>query len=169
MATFGNTGTFTLHQDGIGGGYILGQKFALTENGTITDIRFYHAQPNSPQTVRLAIYDDAIGDSGHAHNHLKCETAELVGNVAAEWTTGAISPGVPLTAGNYWIVALSNQDLNLYYSGSGSNPYYGAQAYGAFPATFIGPSSPLSYANFPIYATYSVAGATNVIYMIFES
>lgn len=147
MPTFGNTNVedeYHWDQTGI----ITGDKFALTEEGTIQSIHFYAYEGTG--NMRLAIYDDDAG----APNALQCETNSEAISTGWNQLTPTTTPTLP--AGDYWLCyQFDSATPNIALTpGAANQQYEEDQAYGAFPAT----ASPDRYWAYydSIYATYAV-------------
>lgn len=156
MPNLGNSNISGYTAQSAASNYIVGQKFTMTEAGTMTDFWWYGYGGGVQCRVHFAVYANGsphslVWDSGEL-------TPDSVDNATPTWThvTGL---SVALSAGDYWFVWNSNEtDPHYYSTGSGSEPHYTSFTYAAMPST-VALADNLSYANLGIYITYSTGGS----------
>jgi hypothetical protein len=132
-----------------------GQRFAVTENGTINSVTIYHAGTGSQ--VIVAVYADNAGAPGALISRSSIQAA----STTAGWQTVPLDGSAPISEGAYvWLAwFFQNAPGTKYVSGSGCryNSSYswpaGATAEVLMPSSF-GTTSSLSRL-YSVYATYT--------------
>jgi hypothetical protein len=136
-------------------------KFSLPVDGTVSSITQYNGCDSGTPSVQYAIYDSSL--------NLKGNTGAYGLTTSYGWHTLDLVTPVFLSAGDYILVSCSNGTGYTKRTGSTGQSYYSSsgKTYGTWdnPAT-LGVASDSSMS---IYATYTPGGATNVVYMTFES
>jgi hypothetical protein len=156
MATFGRTtiGGTTANQ-GANFAQVTGP-FTLSESGTVTSISMYldSGGATASQQWTCLIYDDSAG----VPNNLKVTSAEVViaAGAAAAWVDFAVSPGVALTAGTYWVgfeAGVTSAQVFFHFDVLTPGRSYVANTYPTAPNPFGTASTDTD--AFSAYATYT--------------
>lgn len=160
MAVFG-TETVGTNEEQFYTSYAYGALYNLPENGKVTSIHFY-CQKDQGTHVTCGIYDSG--------RNLVATSAEGHAPDAYGWIELAVSPGVDLDAGNYYL-AYQADGRTLYKNLTTSGTMqFEANTYPTFPTTITawdgGATRIIS-----IHAVYEVpaTGMTNEMYILFES
>jgi hypothetical protein len=131
-----------------------GQKFEVTENGTINSVTIYHAGTGTQLIV--AVYADNAGAPGALISRSSIHTA----NTTAGWQTVSLDGGAPISQGDYvWLAwFFETAPGTRYVSGSGCRYVNVTWPSGATPEVLMpssfGSSSSLSRL-YSVYATYT--------------
>lgn len=146
--------------------YVLGQKFTLSEDGTITEIGWYCDDSGAASAiVRFGIMSDNAGNPGTLISGT--DAGEQIIDQSANWfaVTGL---SVALNAGDYWIcVYTGDVDFDaegVLLAGSGtsftSNTAQHGATYPTWPSNFT--HTDRVY-NCAVYAVYTAAGGLSIL------
>lgn len=171
MSTFGVT-TPGGSSGSIGSGYIRLGKFTLPENGDLSKITAYLANPNaSAQVIRGIVY--AADGADGAPSTYKGMTAEVsvADGTAAGWKDLAFASLLSLVAGDYYLGVFAGNEssqVRLYYATVTGNRYHWrtSDVYPTPPSPWTG-GSVLTNVLFSINATY-ISGANPHYYMLHQ-
>jgi hypothetical protein len=137
-----------------------GSKFALSEAGTVSKVTGYFATDQyAAVKVKACIYHDTAGLATAALEDVSVEVSPSVSQAAA-WVDFTFSSGVELTAGDYWLVYIvDNEGANFlpYYIADGVHNS-NADEYDNGPSDPFGAVDANGTAKICIYATYTAGG-----------
>jgi hypothetical protein len=163
MGIFGkSTGTNANPIANFGSGYIYGQRFALSEAGTVVSLSIWGQYSNANQVMRLCIYDD---NGSNKPGNLQGVTAEMTCD--SSWNsyaqhTGNITP-VALAAGDYFLCQWMGNTASKFTQSrdAGTGTSYGgykAVTYHATnsPGNIAGAWTAMDFGTRWILATYTV-------------
>lgn len=137
-------------------------------DGTLTDLNIV-VRVNPSGNARLGVYD-SDGPGGLAGT-LLLDAGAIALNSSGTFTISGLSLAV--TSGHtYWLAIIVDTASNIFLlldGGHGVNTMkQAAQAYGALPTPCPASEDYWTY-NYQFYGNITAGGATNVVYMIFES
>jgi hypothetical protein len=137
-------------------GYLNGSLAPLATGGALNSLSVYVGNTSGTAHLRLALYADNGGSPGTLIAQTNPVTAQVGWNSIYTTTTQAIS------AGNYWIVAQTDDPNTVYRMASGMSGTnavgWAAQPYGPFPPTATGWVGQSAMA-FSMYGTVMSSGA----------
>lgn len=156
--TFGKTIAGAIPSDGLRADYKRGSKFALTEQGTVTELCAYldgQGGITGAQAIRFVLYRDAGGTPGTKIG--ESEAMAVASGAGASWNCLKTPYLVP-SPGNYWIMLHSGTDAGVvryYYDGPanwyGATDTFGDGASGQFGAGGTGDGT------LSVYAAYATS------------
>ena len=152
MATFGQTNNTGASSESATN-FKEVSKFTLTEAGTVNKLSMY-CTTGTTGTFTTVIYADSSGPT------TRLAVGAEITIVAADgisWKDSAISPGVALTAGDYWLGFVAKDDFSYYKHIVTGNRKYKAETYSTSPANPFGSVDGTDDLEITIYATYDPA------------
>lgn len=157
MATFGNTSVGAVEDSG--GGFLVGNPFAITENGTVTQISVYMDLVGlAASNVVCGIYAQTGGLPGARVGYTSPVTVGA--GAAAAWVNFNVTSGGVLTTGTYYLcyVPSTADRIHVYGAASAVQEVFNNTGYSSPPPDPYGTAG-TDVGTFSIYATYTPSGA----------
>lgn len=153
MATFGKT-TIGGSSGGSSGNLIRGSKYTLAApGGKVTKISWYGDRQTTDAKMKCGIY--AKGTGGQPGALLVSSAEVTINSSTAQWWDFTVSPGVTLSADDYWIAFdYDNNSLDVFYDNVNNEATKDFTYTGTLPDPY--PASAFSTTKeYSIYATYT--------------